>query len=121
MPRPTISRRSLLRTSAAAVAGTAVAGALPAGPAVAAARPDIGVTAYAFPLTAVTLLAGPFSANAARTRSYLAFVDPDRLLHTFRLNYGLPSSAAACGGWESPSTELRGHSTGHVLTALAQA
>ncbi len=25
------------------------------------------------------------------------------------------------GGWESPTTELRGHSTGHLLSALAQA
>ena len=39
----------------------------------------------------------------------------------FRLNVGLSSSATPCGGWESPTTELRGHSTGHVLTALAQA
>jgi DUF1680 family protein len=48
-------------------------------------------------------------------------VDPDRLLHTFRLNVGLPSSAQPVGGWEGPTVELRGHSTGHLLTALAQA
>jgi DUF1680 family protein len=90
-------------------------------PASAAARPDIGVSAYAFPLTAVRVLAGPFLANAARTQSYLQFLDINRLLHTFRLNVGLPSSATPCGGWESPSTELRGHSTGHLLSALALA
>ena len=39
----------------------------------------------------------------------------------FRVTAGLPSPATPCGGWESPSTELRGHSLGHVLTALAQA
>ncbi|MEE6308335.1 beta-L-arabinofuranosidase domain-containing protein [Plantactinospora veratri] len=120
MPAPALSRRSLLQTGAAVAVGTAVAGTLPVAPA-AAARTDIGVSAYPFPLSAVTLLAGPFQANAGRTQAYLNFLDPDRLLHTFRLNYGLSSSATACGGWESPSTELRGHSTGHVLTALAQA
>jgi DUF1680 family protein len=89
--------------------------------AAAAARPDIGVSVEPFPLGAVSLLAGPFQSNTGRTHTYLKFLDPERLLHTFRLNVGLPSTAVACGGWESPTTELRGHSTGHVLTALAQA
>lgn len=113
---PHLSRRSLL------VGSTAVA-AFPWGalPAAAAARPDTGVSAYAFPLTAVRLLTSPFSANAGRTQSYLQFLDINRLLHTFRLNVGLSSTATACGGWESPTTELRGHSTGHYLSALAQA
>jgi DUF1680 family protein len=107
---------------AAAAAPAAVPAAAAAPAAVpAAARTDIGVSAFAFPLTAVTLLDGPFRANMLRTLSYLTFVDPDRLLHTFRLNVGLASSATPCGGWETPTTELRGHSTGHLLTALAQA
>ncbi|MFC7733363.1 beta-L-arabinofuranosidase domain-containing protein [Actinomadura keratinilytica] len=57
----------------------------------------------------------------ARTCAYLKFIDADRLLHTFRLNVGLPSSAEPCGGWEAPDVQLRGHSTGHLLSALAQA
>ena len=32
----------------------------------------------------------------------------DRLLHTFRLTAGLPSSATPLGGWEAPDVELRG-------------
>ncbi|MDI1461395.1 glycoside hydrolase family 127 protein [Catellatospora sp. KI3] len=115
-----ISRRAVLRAGAVGAAASAVGG-LSAGQAAYAARTDIGVSVYPFPLSAVTLLAGPFLSNAGRTQSYLGFLDADRLLHTFRLNYGLSSSAAACGGWESPTTELRGHSMGHVLTALAQA
>jgi uncharacterized protein len=113
------SRRTVLRTG---VAGAVAAGIAPiAAPRPAAAvRPDTGVSVHPFPLSAVSLLAGPFQANMRRTHSYLSFLDPDRLLHTFRLNVGLPSSAAAMGGWESPTTELRGHSLGHVLTALAQ-
>ncbi|MDI6105742.1 glycoside hydrolase family 127 protein [Actinoplanes sp. NEAU-A12] len=109
-------RRTVLIAGAAGAVGAVVPGG-----AVHAARPDIGVTAYAFPLAAVRLGAGPFADNAARTHAYLRFLDPDRLLHMFRVTAGLPSSATPCGGWESPSTELRGHSLGHVLTALAQA
>lgn len=74
-----------------------------------------------FPLTAVTLLDGPFRDNQRRNSAYLRFVDVDRLLHTFRLNVGLSSSAQPCGGWEGPGVELRGHSTGHLLSGLALA
>src|SRR5262245_10666400 len=115
-----VSRRTVLRAGVAAAVGTGLAGALDVRFA-AAARPDTGVSVFPFPLTAVALLPGPFQANMNRTLSYLRFVDPDRLLHTFRLNVGLTSTAAAVGGWESPTTQLRGHSTGHLLTALAQA
>jgi uncharacterized protein len=114
-----LSRRTVLRASAAGAVAAAGVTALRATPATAA-RPDTGVSVYAFPLSAVALLPGPFQANTARTHSYLSFLDADRLLHMFRLTAGLPSPAAAMGGWESPTTELRGHSMGHVLTALAQ-
>ncbi|NUT34291.1 MAG: hypothetical protein HOV79_14580 [Hamadaea sp.] len=132
-----ITRRTILATSAAAGVAAATGGALlgsltAAGtayaaersreaPGVQSARADVGVSAYPFPLSAVTLLPGPFASNMGRTSAYLKFVDADRLLHTFRLNVGLPSSATPCGGWESPTTELRGHSTGHLLTGLALA
>jgi uncharacterized protein len=41
------------------------------------------------------------------------------MLRSFRLNYGLPSSAQPCGGWEQPNSEIRGHMTGHLMSALA--
>ena len=44
-------------------------------------------------------------------RRYMMSLDPDRLLHMFRLNAGLPSSAEPLGGWEQPENELRGHFT----------
>jgi DUF1680 family protein len=118
-----LSRRGVLRAGAAGAATVAgaAAGLSFTSETAFAARPDTGVSVFAFPLSAVTLLPGPFQANMTRTLSYLSFVDADRLLHTFRLNYGLASSASPVGGWESPTTELRGHSTGHLLTALAQA
>src|SRR5262245_31321689 len=116
------TRRTLLR-SAGAVAATAALAPAFAGraAAAAAARTDIGVSAFAFPLSAVRLQSGPFLDNMNRQLAYFRFVDADRLLHTFRLNAGIASSAQACGGWETPTTELRGHSTGHLLSGLAQA
>lgn len=68
---------------------------------------------------AVSLLGGPFRANQSRSTAYLRFVDITRLPHTFRRNVGLPSNAQPRRGWESPTTELRGHSTGHLLSGLA--
>jgi DUF1680 family protein len=73
----------------------------------------------AYPLSAVRLLAGPFRDNQLRNLDYLLFLDLDRMLHTFRLNYGVASSAVPLGGWESPGIEVRGHSTGHLLSGLA--
>ncbi len=78
-----------------------------------------GTSATPFPLTDVQLLDGPFRDNQRRNTAYLRFVDLDRLLHTFRLNVGLPSTAQPCSGWEGPNVELRGHSTGHLLSGLA--
>ena len=74
-----------------------------------------------FPLGDVRLLDGPFLAMQKRGLDYLLSLDPDRLLHTFRLNAGLETSAAPYGGWEGPKVELRGHSLGHYLTACALA
>ena len=34
-------------------------------------------------------------------QKYLLALDPDRLLHMFRINAGLPSSARPLGGWEA--------------------
>ena len=72
-----------------------------------------------FPLRDVRLLDGPFLDAQGRGLAYLLSLEPDRLLHTFRLNAGLPTSAKPYGGWEAPDVELRGHSLGHYLTACA--
>jgi len=53
-------------------------------------------------------------------RHYLNSLPRDRLLHTFRLNAGLPTSAQPLGGWEAPDCELRGHyAGGHYLSSAA--
>jgi len=109
-------------------AGTAAADPWPDGPAYVPGYP-MGRSGYApdgtagaaaaYPLAAVRLLDSPFRANQGRTKDYLLFLDPDRMLHTFRLNYGRPSAARPVGGWEAPAMEVRGHTTGHVLSGLA--
>ena len=72
-----------------------------------------------FPLRQVRLLEGTCSLLAERDRAFLHSLEPERLLHTFRLNAGIASSAAPLGGWEAPAVELRGHFTGHYLSACA--
>jgi uncharacterized protein len=73
----------------------------------------------ALPLRDVALLDSPFRDNQSRNTAYLTFLDLDRMLRPFRLNYGLPSSAQPCGGWEHPTSEVRGHTTGHLMSGLA--
>ncbi|HEU5217490.1 MAG TPA: beta-L-arabinofuranosidase domain-containing protein, partial [Gemmatimonadales bacterium] len=64
-----------------------------------------------FDLSRIRLLPGPLYDEMQVNRRFLLAQDPDRLLHTFRLNAGLPSSAEPLGGWEAPVNELRGHYT----------
>lgn len=75
--------------------------------------------ATCFPLSAVTLLPGELLTEQQSMLGYLRTEDLDRLLHNFRLNAGLPSTAKPLQGWEAPDCELRGHYTGHFLSALA--
>jgi DUF1680 family protein len=76
-----------------------------------------------FPLADVRLLDGPFRDAQRRDARYLLSLEPDRLLHNFRVNAGLPPKAPAYGGWESeePWVEIRcqGHTLGHYLSAVA--
>ncbi len=83
------------------------------------AREVVPIVARSFALTDVRLLDGPFREAMLRDQQFLLSLELDRLLHTFRLNAGLPSSATPLGGWEAPDVELRGHSLGHFLTASA--
>jgi DUF1680 family protein len=73
-----------------------------------------------FPLDQVRLLPGPFLDATLVNRRFLMAQDPDRLLHMFRVTAGLPSVAQPLGGWEAPDNELRGHYTGHYLSACAK-
>jgi len=73
----------------------------------------------ALPLNRVELLDSPFKDNQARNTSYLLFLDPERMLRSFRLNYRQPSAAQPIGGWEQPASQIRGHTTGHLMSGLA--
>jgi uncharacterized protein len=72
-----------------------------------------------FDLGQVRLLPGPVRDAQDVNRRFMLALDPDRLLHTFRITAGRPTSAEPLGGWEAPDNELRGHFTGHYLSACA--
>lgn len=73
-----------------------------------------------FPMKQVRLGQGPCTAAMEADRKYLHSLPPDRLLHTFRINAKIASSAQPLGGWEAPDCELRGHyAGGHYLSAVA--
>ena len=82
-------------------------------------RNVVSLKAHPFPLQEVRLLDGPFRDAMLRDKQYLLSLDPDRLLHMFRVTAGLPSSAKPLGGWEAPDVELRGHTLGHYLSACS--
>jgi len=73
-----------------------------------------------FPITQVRLGEGLCKAAMEADRQYLRSLPTERLLHTFRINAGISSSAQPLGGWEAPDVELRGHyAGGHYLSACA--
>ncbi|MGA2863862.1 MAG: glycoside hydrolase family 127 protein [Verrucomicrobiota bacterium] len=82
-------------------------------------RDQAPLAAEAFDLRQVRLGEGPFLHAQELDRQYLLSLDVARLLHNFRVNAGLPSSAQPLGGWEEPRCELRGHFVGHYLSACA--
>lgn len=82
-------------------------------------QPVAALKVQAFGLGEVQLLPGIFQHALELDQQYLLSLDVDRLLHNFRVNAGLPSTAQPLGGWEAPDCELRGHFVGHFLSACA--
>ncbi len=80
-------------------------------------QPMIESETFPFPLRDVKLLPGPFQEAMQRDVEYLLQLDPDRLLHRFRLFAGLAPKAPIYAGWESET--LSGHTLGHYLSACA--
>ena len=76
-----------------------------------------------FPLRDVRLTEGPFFDAQQRNLAYLLSLQPDRMLHNFRVNAGLEPKAPVYGGWESEepwvSIRCHGHTLGHYLTAAS--
>jgi uncharacterized protein len=82
-------------------------------------RAEMKPRVQAFALGDVTLEAGPLEQARDSDRGFMMRLPNDRLLHNFRMNAGLPSTAKPLGGWEAPTCELRGHFVGHYLSACA--
>lgn len=64
-----------------------------------------------------------FIENRDKFITVLAKTDPNSFLYMFRHAFGRPQPAGAepLGVWDSKDCKLRGHATGHYLSALAQA
>jgi DUF1680 family protein len=126
-----VSRRDMLRLLGAGALGTTAALAACTGAAPRAATSAASTQPFAadatpaepFPLTDVRLAPGPFQDAQDRDARYLLSLEPDRLLHNFRVNAGLPPKAPIYGGWESVATwadiRAHGHTLGHYLSACA--
>lgn len=83
-------------------------------------------SARCVPLSDVRLLPGRFKENMDRDSAWLLSISANRLLHSFRNNSGVFAgkeggymTVKKLGGWESLDCELRGHTTGHYLSAVA--
>ncbi|HCM60225.1 MAG TPA: hypothetical protein DIS74_07620 [Bacteroidales bacterium] len=64
-----------------------------------------------------------FIENRDKFITGLDATNPDNFLYMFRNAFGQkqPEGAKPLGGWDSQETKLRGHATGHYLSAIAQA
>jgi len=65
----------------------------------------------------------PFIKNRDKFLRGLAASNPDNFLYNFREAFGQPQPEGTkpLGGWDSQTTRLRGHASGHYLSAIAQA
>lgn len=69
------------------------------------------------------LLEDPYLVNGNdKMVAYLLSLEPERFLHSFYTQAGLPATAQPYGGWERTSgTRFQGHFFGHYISALSQA
>ena len=107
-----LTRRQFIAASAMAPLAAA------AGPA--SVKDSVQAQAQPFDLDSVRVTDSALLELMEHNRDFLQGLETDRLLHTFRLTAGLPTSAEPLGGWEKPDVELRGHFTGHFLSGCAQ-
>ncbi len=75
--------------------------------------------ALAFELADVKITGGLFKNAMDKDIAYLLSIEPNRLLHRFHANAGLPVKGDIYGGWESEG--LSGHTLGHYLSAISMA
>ncbi|MDO4180701.1 MAG: glycoside hydrolase family 127 protein, partial [Bacteroidales bacterium] len=84
----------------------------------------VPLQAESFDLKDVRLLPSRFRDNLLRDSAWMVSLDANRLLHSFRTHAGIYAgreggymTVKKLGGWESLDCELRGHTTGHLLSA----
>lgn len=80
----------------------------------------------AFDLSDIHLLESRFTENMQRESQWIMSLKVSQLLHSFQTNAGVYAgreggymTVEKLGGWESLDCELRGHSTGHILSGLS--
>lgn len=78
----------------------------------------------AFDMKDVRLLPGRVHDNVARDSAWMANLSIKRLTHSFKNNAGVFAGVEGgyeavkkFGGWESLDCDLRGHTTGHLMSA----
>jgi DUF1680 family protein len=133
-----ISRRDALRLGAFAAAGPTVLGLSRGAAAGHGAAGEIAAASTSggreppvpsswvvrdFDLSQVSLGPGLFAAHRDLMLEFARGYPADNMLYNFRANAGLPNPPGAqpVGVWDTPDGNLRGHSTGHFMTLLAQA
>ncbi len=81
------------------------------------------LVAEPLPLSAVKLAGdNRLTQNRDRDIRELLSLDISQQLYNYRDTYGLPTEGyTESDGWDSPTTKLKGHGTGHYLSALAMA
>lgn len=89
-------------------------------------KEKVTMKAYAFDLQDVKLRDSRFTENMKRESAWILSIPVNSLVHSFRTNAGLPSGVEGgydtvkkLAGWESLDCDLRGHTTGHILSGLA--
>lgn len=83
--------------------------------------PDAQPKATPLPLADVHLTGNNrLTTNCNRLIDHILELDITQQLYNYRVTYGLPTDGyTVADGWDSPHTKLKGHGTGHYLSALA--
>ena len=87
---------------------------------------SVPMAAECFDLSDVRLLPSRFRENMERDSAWMVSIEVNQLLHSFRTTAGVYAgreggymTVKKLGGWESLDCELRGHITGHLLSAYS--
>ena len=85
--------------------------------------PDARPVAQPLPLADVTISGdNRLTRNRDLDTDHLLTLDVRQQLYNYRDTYGLPTDGyPVADGWDSPTTKLKGHGSGHYMSAMAMA